>query len=82
MMVRSLSLKPAFGREGVEGLVGTRRELCHELTHASGAGPAGETWTDETGDLATISMGHGRWYESDFYITTQGEGVIAKRNFE
>jgi len=27
-------------------------------------------------------MGHGRWYESDFYIVTQGEGVIAKRNFE
>ena len=47
------------------------------------AGPhAGETWTDETGDLATISVGHGRWYESDFYIVTQGEGVIAKRNFE
>ena len=42
----------------------------------------GETWTDETGDLATLSIGHGRWYESDFYIVTQGEGVIAKRNFE
>ena len=42
----------------------------------------GETWTDETGDLATISMAHGRWYESDFYIITQGEGVIVKRNFE
>jgi len=42
----------------------------------------GETWTDETGDMATISLGHGRWYESDFYIVTQGSGVIAKRNFE
>ena len=42
----------------------------------------GETWTDETGDLATVSMGHGRWYESDFYVVTQGEGVIVKRKFE
>ena len=42
----------------------------------------GETWTDETGDLATISMGHGRWYDSDFYLVTRGEGIIVKRNFE
>jgi len=42
----------------------------------------GETWTDEIGDMTTISVGHGRWYESDFYIVTQGQGVIAKRNFE
>ena len=42
----------------------------------------GETWTDETGDLATISMGHGRWHESDFYIIMQGEGVIVKRNVD
>ena len=42
----------------------------------------GETWVDETGDLATISTGHGRWYESDFYLITQGEGVTVKRNFE
>ena len=42
----------------------------------------GETWTDETGDLVTSSIGHGRWYESDFYLVTQGQGVIAKRNFE
>jgi len=42
----------------------------------------GETWTDETGDLATLSIGHGRWYETDFYLITQGEGVIVKRNFE
>ena len=41
----------------------------------------GEAWTDETGDLVTVSIGHGRWYESDFYLVTQGEGVIAKRNF-
>ena len=42
----------------------------------------GETWVDETGDLATISTGHGRWYESDFYLITRGEGVVVKRNFE
>jgi len=42
----------------------------------------GETWTDETGDLATIGMGHGRWYDSDFYLVTRGEGIIVKRNFE
>jgi hypothetical protein len=46
------------------------------------SGVDGETWTDETGDMATLSIGHGRWYESDFYIVTQGEGVLAKRNFE
>ena len=57
--------------------------LCvFERTSTSGGGTDGETWTDETGDLATLSIGHGRWYESDFYIVTQGEGVIAKRNFE
>ena len=42
----------------------------------------GETWIDETGDLATISPGHGRWFESDFYLITAGEGVTVKRNFE
>ena len=42
----------------------------------------GETWTDETGDLATLSTGTGVWYESDFYFVTQGEGVTVKRNFE
>jgi hypothetical protein len=42
----------------------------------------GETWTDETGDLVTLSISHGRWYESDFYMDTYGQGVIVKRNFE
>ena len=42
----------------------------------------GETWTDETGDLITMNTGHGRWYESDFYIASYGEGVIVKRNFD
>jgi len=42
----------------------------------------GETWTDETGDLVTMSPSHGRWYDSDFYLVTYGEGVMVKRNFE
>ena len=42
----------------------------------------GETWTDETGDLVTLSVGHAVWYESDYYLITQGEGVIVKRDFE
>merc|ERR1712078_656206 len=33
----------------------------------------GETWTDETGDLVTISPGPGVWYEKDFYFVTRGE---------
>ena len=42
----------------------------------------GEDWTDETGDIATISPGVGVWYEKDFYFVTAGEGVTVKRNFE
>ena len=42
----------------------------------------GDTWTDETGDLVTISPGPGVWYESDFYLVTRGEGVTVKRNFD
>ena len=56
--------------------------LCVFARSSTSGCTDGETWTDETGDLATLSIGHGRWYESDFYIVTQGEGVIAKRNFE
>lgn len=43
---------------------------------------AGDTWTDETGDLVTISPGPGVWYEKDFYFVTRGEGVTVKRNFD
>merc|ERR1711957_906390 len=43
---------------------------------------AGNTWTDETGDLVTISPGPGVWYENDFYFVTRGEGVTVKRAFE
>jgi len=42
----------------------------------------GDDWTDETGDLVTISPGPGVWYEQDFYFVTRGEGVTVKRNFE
>ena len=42
----------------------------------------GNTWTDETGDLVTISLGAGVWYENDFYLTSGGEGILVKRNFE
>jgi photosystem II stability/assembly factor-like uncharacterized protein len=42
----------------------------------------GNDWTDETGDLVTISPGPGVWYEKDFYFVTRGEGVMVKRNFE
>ena len=64
---------------GVDRSAIQRREFGTKVWKSS---DEGETWADETGDLATISIGHGRWYESDFYIVTQGEGVIAKRNFE
>ena len=41
----------------------------------------GETWSDETGDIVTISPGAGVWYEKDFYFVTRGEGVCVKRDF-
>jgi len=42
----------------------------------------GDDWTDETGDLVTISPGAGVWYEKDLYFVTRGEGLTVKRNFE
>lgn len=42
----------------------------------------GDTWSDETGDLVTISPGPGQWCENDFYFVTRGEGVTVKRNFD
>ena len=36
----------------------------------------GDDWTDETGDLVTISPGPAVWYEKDLYLVTRGEGVI------
>jgi hypothetical protein len=42
----------------------------------------GDDWTDESGDIVTVSPGSGVWYEKDFYFVTAGEGVTVKRNFE
>ena len=42
----------------------------------------GDDWTDETGDLVTISPGPAVWYEKDLYLVTRGEGVTVKRNFD
>lgn len=42
----------------------------------------GDSWTDETGDLVTISVAAGVWYESDYYFVTLGEGICVKRNFD
>jgi len=42
----------------------------------------GEDWSDETGDLVTISPGPAVWYEKDFYFVTRGEGLTVKRGFE
>ena len=42
----------------------------------------GATWTDETGDIITVSPGQGVWYEKDFYFVTAGGGITVKRNFE
>jgi hypothetical protein len=42
----------------------------------------GATWSDETGDIVTVSMGMGYWYEKDYYLVTAGEGIIVRRNFE
>jgi len=42
----------------------------------------GDSWTDETGDIVTISLNEGVWYDTDFYMTSSGEGIIVKRNFE
>jgi len=51
-------------------------------THVWKSTDDGDTWTDETGDLVTISLGAGVWYETDFYLTSAGEGILVKRNFE
>jgi len=42
----------------------------------------GEKWTDETGDLVTISPNNGVWYDTDFYLVSAGEGIAVKRDFE
>ena len=42
----------------------------------------GSTWSDETGDIITMAVNSGLWFGSDYYLTTSGEGVLLKRNFE
>jgi len=42
----------------------------------------GKSWSDETGDVITISPGPGVWFEKDFYFVTRGEGIMVKRDFE
>jgi len=42
----------------------------------------GDTWVDESGDLQTMGINAGQWYGKDFYLTTSGEGILAKRNFD
>jgi hypothetical protein len=39
----------------------------------------GETWTDETADLVTISPGPGVWYDKDFYFVTRACTKHARR---
>ena len=51
-------------------------------SHVWKSSDGGESWSDETGDLVTISMGAGVWYERDFYLVTAGEGVMVKREFD
>jgi len=51
-------------------------------THVWKSTDNGDSWSDETGDLVTISLGIAVWYEKDLYMTSGGEGVVVKRNFE
>jgi len=38
----------------------------------------GETWIDETDDINTMNLGDGQWYEDTFYMSSYGQGIIAK----
>ena len=29
-----------------------------------------------------MAVNSGVWYDQDFYLTTSGEGILAKRNFD
>ena len=81
----------AYGATLTLALVVGRRSSSTAATAAIGRGEygshvwkssdGGESWSDETGDLVTISMGAGVWYERDFYLVTAGEGVMVKREF-
>ena len=38
----------------------------------------GDTFVDETGDVVTNHPAGGYWYEGTFYLTTSGQGIMAK----
>ena len=42
----------------------------------------GDSWADETADLAVMSVDGGRWFGSDWYVASPGEGLMVKRNFD
>jgi len=42
----------------------------------------GETFTDETDGIVTMAVNQGVWHGEDFYLTTSGEGILAKRKFD
>ena len=56
--------------------------MCMQATTVYKSTDDGATWTDETGDIITVSPGGGVWYEKDFYFVTRGQGIIVQRNFE
>jgi len=56
--------------------------MCTQSSAVFKSTDDGATWTDETGDIVTVSMGMGYWYEKDYYLVTSGEGIIVRRNFE
>ena len=43
---------------------------------------AGSTFTDETGDIVTSSVSATTWYQKDLYLTTSGEGILRKQDFD
>ena len=42
----------------------------------------GDSWMDETADLAVMKVNGGRWFGSDWYVASSGEGLLVKRNFD
>ena len=42
----------------------------------------GDSFTDETDGIVTMAVNQGVWHGEDFYLTTSGEGILAKRNFD
>jgi photosystem II stability/assembly factor-like uncharacterized protein len=52
--------------------------VCTQATVVYKSTDDGATWTDETGDIVTVSPGQGVWYEKDFYFVTAGEGITVR----